>query len=83
MKISEIVTAPDSGVVSTSDVLALLEYLKEHKHHVEGAMTLLISAFSIIAQNHDLTWPMVKDQVKSTFEKAKEFEIALISGSKN
>lgn len=81
--IEKVIAGPGTGLVSTSEVMALLEYLKINKFHVEGAMTLLISAFGILAQNHNLEWPDVKKQVENTFEKSKTFEIAVISGEKH
>lgn len=81
--IETVVAGPGTGLVSSAEVMALLEHLKEHKFHVEGAMTLLLSVFSILAQSHGLEWPDVQQQAENTFEKAKTFEIAVISGPSN
>lgn len=70
---------PNDPQVNGAEVRALLSYLTEHKANVDGALSLLICAFSVLAQQHNLKWAQAEPLIKDTFEKAKNFHITVVS----
>lgn len=80
-----IMKMPDD-LVTNSDVEKMLEYLKHNKPSVDGAMTLCLATFTVLAKEHGMeTWESVEVLTKGTFEKSlKAFkDICILSGPKH